>query len=248
MTNRLPRTARQLALCWFGTGTLILSAYVLLFIVYGKGRDPLWQALEAWWRSGAWLQLTAVGSGYLLLQLLAGGRLRPSRLVKSGVWIVLLPFLSAGSCAGNAYQGAMALGGAEASVRSGAVADKKVFEHGAWERTGDGGAEFQVWNEHVLFVRSDDGWHEWLLDPDQPVNGFAIYVSEESFNTHRLGSSVTFAELPGEGADSCRLVEDVRTQVVSSIKETLVWLLLSYAALWGVRRSLVEESEVDDQA
>jgi len=235
---------------WVLSLAAILSVYLVGLLILLRDRTwPIAWKLEEWWQRGGFCQIGAVVLGFLILQLLAGGYLNVRQLRKTSAWLALVPCLLAGNCAGKAYQGARALGWiGESTERSLATAHKLSYDTGEWVRTGDGGGEFEGRTEYRLIVR-ERCCGEWELRDGTLLTGYEIPVSKEVYLHHRVGSTVSIVDLPGEPYPSHRLSVNVETEIPSYAIGVALWTGLALVAVLKMRKQLVmlELQNVEEQ-
>lgn len=230
---------------WILTGGVVAVAFVsLLAWTLLRDESPRlfsWR-LQDWWAAGGLCSILALLLAYLLLQVLAGGALTPKALGSTGAWLALLPFLLLGNCAGDAYQGARALGWVGPSTeRLATTVHKLAAERGAWARTGDGGGDFETWTEYSLVV-SGDCCGEWELPGGGTVVGDEVPVSEDVYDGHRVGTPISIVALPGADYPNLRLSKGVEKSTRDGLFFALLWGIVAVAGLLGVRRRLVDLS------
>lgn len=228
---------------WIMTGSVVTGGFFLALLAWTLLRDesprPFSWRLKNWWAAGGFCSIFALLLGYLILQVLAGGALTPKTLASTGAWIALLPFLLFGSCAGDAYQGASALGWIGPSTpRVATTVHKFSAEQGAWVRTGDGAGDLETWTEYGLVV-SGDCCGEWEVPGRGTVVGDEVSVSEDVYDGHRVGSRISIVELPGARYPNLRLSQSVEKSTRNGLFFASIWGIASFAGLLGMRRQLV---------
>ena len=195
---------------WLLSGALCLGTYMLLvlwFYIPRYSGGMTW-GIENWWESGGFCSLISVSAGYLLLQIALRGSMTPSLLYRNGLFLVLVPFLLLGSCAGQAYQGTRALE-TERSVETVEKYELPIDPNDLRLIVQDSELE-------IIEMELHDGSTIW---------GFYVPVNREAYDKHRVGDRISVVELPGEPYPFHRLTERARAQV----RDASI-----FAAFWGI--------------
>lgn len=220
---------------WALTGAFYLGAYSLLICLYVRGRMPdgsLAWALKDWWTGGGFCTAIAAVTGYLLLQLLAGGYMKVPHLWRTGAWAVLLVFLCLGSCAGSVYQRAYALGW----IGEGTPVQAQTIGKSTAD-LGDGDTRYTL---EVSAAYSP----ELRQLPSCCLHGLEleVVVPETVYESHRVGSQISIVELPGLDYPRLHLEESIKNGTRAYLFWFFVFLALSFMSLIWLRPSLVRLS------
>lgn len=169
-----------------------------------------------WLQRGEFCCLIALFLGYILLQTFAQGALSLRKMHQTGAWILLIPWLLAGSSAGEAYQGARALGwigeGTGTTIRT-------------IHKSPPSGPPYDI--DYLLYV---PGCCSYLEIPGFSGEVAEIPISKETYKGHTVGSEIHVVEMPGEPF-TFELLDDIRAAwpfyVLWALGWTLVALLLT---------------------